>query len=324
MRKITFLFVLLFPLALFAVEISQKAMKDKTDLPGSKDHMMITRVPDSWIVQYESKEFDEVEILQGAAVDKDKFTKSEKVQGKVTRIGYAFPDNRSVFEVSQAYLSALKGAGFKLIYSCNNERECGNWFANNFEDLPGENDSCYFYGCDEETQRYFAAKLTRPEGDVYVAVYAFTPVAHSKTPVALVRIIEVKPMEDLVKVDAAKMASDIRSEGHVAIYGIYFDFNKADVKPESATAIQEITKLLKLDPNLKLYVVGHTDSVGTVSYNMDLSQRRSEAVVRVLAQQNGITAGRLMGKGVGPLAPVAPNGSDEGRAKNRRVELVQQ
>jgi ligand-binding sensor domain-containing protein len=98
----------------------------------------------------------------------------------------------------------------------------------------------------------------------------------------------------------------------------------ADVKPESDPALQEIAKLLKQDSKLKIYVVGHTDSQGTLNYNMDLSQRRSEAVVRSLTTQHGIVSSRLMAKGLGPLAPVESNDSDAGRAKNRRVELVKQ
>jgi outer membrane protein OmpA-like peptidoglycan-associated protein len=120
------------------------------------------------------------------------------------------------------------------------------------------------------------------------------------------------------------MAADISTTGHVALYGIHFDTNSADIKPESEPTLQEIAKLLRNDAALKLYVVGHTDSVGGYEYNIGLSQRRADSVTKALAARHGIAAARLKGAGVGLLAPVAPNDTEEGRAKNRRVELVRQ
>jgi outer membrane protein OmpA-like peptidoglycan-associated protein len=139
-----------------------------------------------------------------------------------------------------------------------------------------------------------------------------------------VRIVEKKAMQQYVTADAAALGSDIRSTGHVAVYGINFDTNKSVVKPDSKPVLDEIAKLLKLDPALKLKVVGHTDMVGSLESNMTLSQARGEAVVQALVSQYGIAAARLKGYGVGPLAPVASNDTDEGRAKNRRVELVKE
>jgi outer membrane protein OmpA-like peptidoglycan-associated protein len=81
--------------------------------------------------------------------------------------------------------------------------------------------------------------------------------------------------------------------------------------------------LLKQDPKLKLHVVGHTDSVGELKFNMDLSRRRADAVVKELTTKHGVASARLRSDGVGPLSPVASNKTDEGRAKNRRVELVE-
>jgi outer membrane protein OmpA-like peptidoglycan-associated protein len=124
--------------------------------------------------------------------------------------------------------------------------------------------------------------------------------------------------------DASFMSEGIKTSGHVAIYGIYFDFNKAEVKPESEPALKEITKLLQQEQNLKLYVVGHTDNVGALDYNMKLSQQRAEAVVKELVTKYNVAQGRLAAYGVGPLAPVTSNDTEEGQAKNRRVELVKQ
>jgi outer membrane protein OmpA-like peptidoglycan-associated protein len=139
-----------------------------------------------------------------------------------------------------------------------------------------------------------------------------------------VRIVEKKAMQQYIEADAAALGSDIKSTGHVAVYGILFDTNKSVVKPESKPALDEIAKLLKQDPALKLKVVGHTDMVGSVEANMTLSQARAQAVVQALVSQHAVAAARLKGYGVGPLAPVATNDTDEGRAKNRRVDLVKE
>ncbi|MFQ5736510.1 MAG: OmpA family protein [Thermodesulfobacteriota bacterium] len=128
----------------------------------------------------------------------------------------------------------------------------------------------------------------------------------------------------MVKVDANALSAEIDRTGHASIYGILFDTDKAEVKPESKQALGEIAKLLKQRAELKLYVVGHTDSVGSLDYNLDLSRRRAASVVKVLVQDYGIDRKRLKPAGVGPLAPVLANSSDGGRAKNRRVELVKQ
>jgi len=124
--------------------------------------------------------------------------------------------------------------------------------------------------------------------------------------------------------DKGSEANDISSTGHVAVYGIYFDTGKADLKPESDATLKEIAKLLQQDANLKLYVVGHTDNQGTLTLNMDLSKRRADSVVATLTAKYGVTAGRLQAFGSGPYSPVAPNDTEDGRAKNRRVELVKQ
>ncbi len=137
-------------------------------------------------------------------------------------------------------------------------------------------------------------------------------------------IVETTTMAQEVVADAQTLAQDIQTTGHASVYGIYFDFDKADVKPASDPALKEIAKLLQQDPKLKLYVVGHTDNVGEFSYNIKLSQARADSVVKKLVTDYGISADRLKPHGVGPLAPVSSNKTEEGQALNRRVELVEQ
>lgn len=242
--------------------------------------------------------------------EKKGFASSVTVQGKVTGIIYRNPKKRSTLEIYENYEQAMKGAGFEFLFTCA-DKGCG---------VPGPADPLlnYRWACFE--QRHATAKLARPEGDIFVNLHVCKGV--NKT---FLGIMESKPMETgLVKVDADALANEIDRTGHASIYGIYFDTNKANVKPESEQALGEIARLLSKRTDLKLYVVGHTDSVGTLDYNRDLSVRRARAVVDVLTGKYGIAKSRLRGEGVGPLVPVLTNSSDGGRAKNRRVELVKQ
>ncbi|HSL24430.1 MAG TPA: OmpA family protein [Vicinamibacterales bacterium] len=137
-------------------------------------------------------------------------------------------------------------------------------------------------------------------------------------------IIEREEMAQDVAANAEVFSNDLKNTGRAAVYGIYFDTGKSEVKPESAGAIEEIAKMLKTDPALEIYVVGHTDNVGVLESNMRLSQARAEAVVQALVGTHAIPASRLKAFGSGPYSPVASNDAEEGRAKNRRVELVKQ
>jgi OmpA-OmpF porin, OOP family len=125
-------------------------------------------------------------------------------------------------------------------------------------------------------------------------------------------------------VTAEALAKDLQAAGHVAVYGIYFDTDKAEIKAGSEPILIEMARLLQVSPGLKVYIVGHTDNQGALGYNLDLSQRRADAVAQALVQRFGIEVNRLAAKGVGPLSPLASNDQEAGRAKNRRVELVKQ
>jgi len=139
---------------------------------------------------------------------------------------------------------------------------------------------------------------------------------YAQLTVAIVGAIENK------MVDAAAMAKGLGEKGHIALYGIYFDTDKAVIKPESRRTLDEIAKLLRGAPQLNVIIVGHTDSQGAFDYNMDLSRRRAEAIAAELSRRYGIARTRLRTAGIGYLAPVGSNASEDGRTLNRRVELV--
>jgi len=283
------------------------------DAAGSKDHSLISRYPGSVINGYSQKAFDEYELPLSKVAD-GKYEKTQHLEGKVTAIYYVAPEGRSALEIYRNYESALKNAGFQELFTC--AKTCGDPPPRGYYPL---DDAFGNYSVDT---RYLAAKMTRAVGDVYVALWVYDSSFDLKTFLA---VVEVKPMETgLVTVNAASLASDITRTGHASVYGIYFDTGKADVKPESDATLKEIAKLLQQDAKLKLYVVGHTDNVGMLASNMDLSKRRGDAVVAALATKYGVPGARLSAQGDGPTAPVSSNDTEEGRAKNRRVELVKQ
>ena len=115
----------------------------------------------------------------------------------------------------------------------------------------------------------------------------------------------------------------MKAAGKTIIYGIYFDTGSAVITPQSEPAIAEMVKVLKAAPTLKAFIVGHTDNVGTLETNLTLSADRADALVKALVSR-GIAATRLKAAGVGRYSPVASNKDEQGRAQNRRVELVEQ
>jgi OOP family OmpA-OmpF porin len=279
-----------------------------------KDHPMVSRFPGSEVVEHNLFDFDEYQMAIGAIADRNKFMKEIHLEGKVTEFMYSTPETASTLEVERAYESALRNSGFQILYSCS-----GNTcFAPGFN--YGYTDGSWGTWCTNcgQPMRYLAAKLSRASGDVYVSLVVEKDHYEGGT---WLGIVEAKHMEDgLVRVNAAAMAHDLTETGHATLYGI----GKAVVKPESGPALAEIAKVLSAQPQMKLDVVGHTDNVGSTASNLVLSKHRAEAVLDALVAQYHVAEDRLYAAGLGPLAPVASNLSEEGRAKNRRVELVAQ
>ena len=295
-------FALLVPASVVAVGIDEKAL--------------LSPYPGSNLISEKVTDFDDYELVVGA-IDSAKGAceKKQKLEGRVVRFYYENPKGRSHAEIFANYRGAVKNAGFQTIFACK-EEEC-------YLDGKPSNNSAF---CGDRSigtlpsvgSRYLAAKLPGKDGDVYLAVHVYEYFTK-------LHYVTVKPMETgLVKVDAKALKAGIQTDGHVAVYGIDFDTGKADLKPGAAPVIAEIVKLLKGDPTLKLHVVGHTDTVGAFDGNIALSRRRAESVVKELTTKQGIAAARLRPDGVGPLVPLSTNDTDEGRAKNRRVDLVKQ
>ena len=316
------------------------------DIAGAKDHPFVKRFEGSDIVWYAQKSYDSLRIPLEPVVfnyDAGKFDPYKKleVEGRKTTIYYAIPQGVGTLEAVRQYENELKEKGFEILFSAAGdalERNKGDNVAIEIYGVTPSNsnkeypDKFSLTGADEQKSHYTAAKLTRPEeGDVYAAVFAIEA-AWTAAPLKLAEkqtlvrldLLEVKPMQQkMVAVDATEMDKQIAANGKVALYGIYFDFNKAEVKPESDEALAEIAKLLQTRASLKVLVVGHTDTIGGFESNRTLSQRRADAIVATLTTKHRIDRQRLFPVGVSFASPVATNTTEEGRAKNRRVELVE-
>jgi len=314
---------------LLGLVVSATAM---ADVAGSRDHPLIGRFAGSEIVGYSSSDYDEMNFAMGPAYEASsrnyQLKKKQHVEGKLTRILYLTPPDKSTLQVFHNFENTLKGLDFSPLFSCVGNAECGwySWFLG-AQTLGGLREYAYQLGDDF---RYLAAHLASKDGDVYVSmlVYKYDSSAISawegRTMVEL-NVVEAEPMQaEMVRVKAEDLAKNIREAGHAAVHQIYFDTDSARLKPESDPALQEIGSLLKGDSKLKLYVVGHTDNTGTLAHNMILSLQRAKAVMEALVSRYGAKPEALEAHGVGSLAPVETNTGEEGRAKNRRVDLVRQ
>jgi len=307
----------------------------RADIAGARDHPLVPRFADSEIIAYKTTDYDEHTVALGPVYENksgQRVLKNKKVvEGKVTQILYRMPAGKSVLQVVRNYEKALEKRNFEPLFSCKGNGQCGYfpWFR---QVIPigrlGVDPSIAGIGMNGDF-RYLAAYLPRGEGDVYVTLIAYrydssVNRAWKDLVFAELTVVELEPMEDeMVVVKAQDLAKSIAAEGHAAVHQILFDTDSDVIKAESKPAIDEIARLLQGNPELGIILVGHTDNQGTLSYNLDLSKRRAAAVKAALIQEYGIAPERLDSAGVGFLAPIASNRTEEGRARNRRVELVE-
>lgn len=308
-------------------------------LAHAQDHPLIGHLEGASPAGFSVAEFDETNIIVGPIANQMPFTQRgegwKTVEGKVFHIYHRFPDGLTSLAALRSYEKHLKSKGFEVAFTCNTE--AGTCFTSGrgeaglalgmaldgTVDMPRLEAPDYirnlFY---KGTGRYLLATLNRPEGTIYVSAAFSDSEASGRFVIA--KVIETGELQHtgFAVTKASDLASKLNAEGKVDIYGIQFDFDKADIKPESRPQLEAIATLLNENPELRLNVIGHTDNQGTETYNADLSERRAKAVVSALAADFGIDAARLSPIGKGFSAPLASNDSDEGRAKNRRVELA--
>jgi len=278
---------------------------------AEEDHPLVSRYADSRLRLREDLAFDEYDLVVGPGEQRE--LETLRLEGRVTKQIFDNPGGRSTLEISRNYRDALAAQGMELLFECRGREECaGTQSGRSYHRVAGINIG------NAGDYRYFAGKLPYGEGEAHVAVMV-TPQR------SWVYVIESAAMETgLVTSDASSLAADLDQAGSVRLDGIYFDTGLATLQPESDAALAEVAELLRQRPELRLLVVGHTDSVGSDADNLELSRRRAAAVVAALTGSFGVAADRLESRGMGSGEPAASNDTEEGRALNRRVELVRQ
>jgi len=278
------IFSLFFMLAGFGISTAADQ-----DLKGGKDHPILSRMPNFHITEYKDIEFGSYKFI----VEQNKKSVPVNVEGHKYYIRYDLNQGATKpgnLKIVRNIEDALKKIGGKILVDVS-----GQW----------------------GVFRSSTIMVRKEDKETWVNVKA-TDTSYELT------IVEKEVMKQEVVANAEAMGNDINTTGHASIYGIYFDTGRSEIKPESDAAISEVAKLLNDNGSLKLYIVGHTDNVGSFDSNMKLSKDRAEAVVKALSSKYGVAAARLKPYGVASLSPVASNDTEDGKAKNRRVELVKQ
>jgi OmpA-OmpF porin, OOP family len=302
------------PLVLLALALlaPTQAGAQTRDVAGAKDFPGIGRFGGSVITGYVAKDFDAARI-QAAAFKDGQPADARRLEGRVTRIAYRTKAGPSILEVSRNFETQLAKAGFETLVTCDTDACGGIPFTEGIDTLPVPQ-----MWVDGFNYHYYAGRKTDGGRETYASVVVSE---NNREITAQLTVAELGTIENKM-VDAAAMAKGLGEAGHIALYGIYFDTDKALLKPESRPTLEQIAKLLAGQPQLNVFIVGHTDSQGAYDYNLDLSKRRAEAIASELMKTYHIAPARLRTAGVGLLAPVGSNATEAGRALNRRVELV--
>lgn len=303
------------------------------DIEGSAEHPMITRYPGQDLRWQTIDNYREFRIPRGPVTGYRAIDDWIDTQGRVTRSFYALEGvDRGWSEVYLNYRNAFEGEGFTLLADGSSDTRRGpdvgsrQWLEvylrANPPTAPGEVGTISAGSSTAGGQGVFVATRERAAGPVYVVV---TVEQHAEDYVgALIDIVEVERAETgLVAVDPEAIGRDLEEKGRVVLDGLYFDFDSPTLQARSAEALGAVATYLDENPEREFFVVGHTDSRGSFGYNRELSQARAQSVVDALAATHGVARKRLEAHGVGPLVPVFSNGSDAGRERNRRVELVE-
>lgn len=276
-----------FAFLMMLVCVSPAAAQDPADpdMEGCKDSKLLTRMPGCQLYDCSTKEYDAAELIVGPLNTDTGVAPRKTLEGGIDFQHYVCPAKYSQLQIFRNMETALKKAGFTMVTSGKNE------------------DDLYL--------------VTAQKGAQWLELRFGN---FNEYPTYKQTAVLVKDMDQEVVADASAMAAEVEKTGSVAVYGITFDTGKATIGAESETVLNEILTLMKDRTDWRFEVQGHTDNVGAAAANQALSQQRAAAVVTWLTK-NGVDASRLVAKGYGDTAPVADNSTDEGRAKNRRVEL---
>ena len=257
------------------------------DVEGCKDHAILTRMP-TYFISSCSNSYNQAEIVIGST-NGEQIRKT--IEGNVSSIEYNQKEGNegklpSWFQIVKNHENALGKIGGKKIFS--------------------DGLVATFHVTGDNKDIWISIELNTSDADG-VNVYSF-----------YAKIIEMEAMKQ--EIQASEIFEKLNTEGHISLY-INFETGKSDIKTESQKTIDEIAEMLKNNSSLKVSIEGHTDNVGTPATNKTLSENRAKAVMNALIAK-GIDKSRLSAKGWGQDKPIADNTTEDGKAKNRRVEIV--
>lgn len=275
--------------ALLGLAAPIAAQDTAADAAGCKDSRVLSRIPGCWIEACVAKDFDSLEIFRDTEKpDVFDVTKGTPVEGQTMVIEYSCPTSVSALEIARNAERALRTAGYSVIMSGKITNNVGS----------------------------LVPAVVAQKGGQWVQV-----VTDTGGRAYLMSAVKESEVSQVMTADAAAMAAAIERTGHVAIYGVTFDSGQSTIKPQSDAALAEMVTLLTNNPSWRMRIEGHTDNVGTTVLNTTLSLRRAAAVEAWLVA-HGVNRGRLTHEGYGDRRPVGDNATEDGRARNRRVELV--
>ena len=266
-----------------AMLLSAAPVFAQEDAEGAADHPVLARLAGYYLSEAESQEFASYDFTVGED--------TKAIEGRYWRLTYWLEDgasNPGALAISRNYANALVAKKGRNVYE---EVDAGGGTA--------------------------TASMPLGDGRTLWVEMSISNGGETYT----LTVVEEAAMAQQIEVTAAWLAEQLAATGSVALEGITFDTAKAAIKPGSKAVLDQVGALLRTDAALILEIQGHTDNVGAPTANLTLSQQRADAVKAYLVDNYAIAAARLTTAGFGDTRPVADNGTDEGRAKNRRVEL---
>lgn len=315
------------------------------DFQDPGDHPLIPRISGSEMITHQARELAEVNLPAGRHTGGDDFEDSVDLEGRHLSYTYILRDpEATTLMVKRAFAEALENNGFEILFAGSGRDDLGRRFrVATLFDRPrvgglttparrSENREMRYLAVKHEDEGVHAGLLVYQNRDLEPVVVLEVVEDHEAE--LEVEWVETDPEEaheaDLRRLEenperlsAEDMESRLMRDGRVAVRDILFEFDSASIVPASEEALSAIGQLMEESGDLQLLVVGHTDAVGNFDYNLQLSMARAQAVADWLREEYEISETRLQAAGAGMMAPTATNRTDEGRAQNRRVELVE-
>jgi OOP family OmpA-OmpF porin len=315
------------------------------DAAGGEDHPLMQRFEGSWLIAWRKAGHAETQplaMVSDAVAQQKGLNHRLSVEGLSTELYYVSPAGRGSQEVQRAYEDVLKKAGATLVYSCTDDgwgcytrggpavRLLADGSVPREQQVPVRWGTSLAFGPMSRNLRLAVYRLTRPVGDTWVTVYTVdTPSdvrEFANRAASYVQLIEPKPAEAEKAagvLDASQLARGIVGDGRVILPALSFTSGRRpQLKREATPQLAEIAKLMIAKPDLRLFVVAHSDNLadkGALTH----ARLCAEAVAAMLTKRYGIERTRITPRSADALAPLARNNTEAGRARNRRIELVE-